>query len=112
MTSLEWQPVPLTVDTDLRHGGRWTSLRTEHREWLWTNPVPEMTRARRRVTSGAAFVDAGGAEECFPTIRGKPDHGDAWTRVWSAEGSTAIVDVPDVGRLSRRINGNSQVIVG
>ena len=111
MTSMEWRTVPLTLDTDPQHGGRWTSLRTRHREWLWTNPDPETARARRRVTPGTAFVDAGGTEECFPTIRGKPDHGDAWTRVWSADGPTAVVDVPGVGRLSRRISGDSPVII-
>ena len=111
MTAMEWRPAPLTVDTDPRHGGRWTSLRTQHREWMWTNPDPETKRARRRVTPGATFVDAGGAEECFPTIRGKPDHGDAWTRVWSAEGPTDVVDVPGVGRLSRLISGDSPVII-
>jgi hypothetical protein len=111
VTSAEWRPVPLTVETDTRHGGRWTSLRTQHREWLWTNPDSETARARRQVTPGAAFVDAGGAEECFPTIRGQPDHGDAWTRVWSTQGPTAIVDVPGVGRLSRHLSGDNPVIV-
>jgi hypothetical protein len=111
VTVMEWRPVPLTLDTDPRHGGRWTSLRTRHREWLWTNPDPETARARLRVTPGAAFVDAGGTEECFPTIRGKPDHGDAWTRNWYADGPNAAVDVPSVGRLSRRISGDSPVVI-
>ena len=108
---MEWRSAPLTVDTDPLHGGRWTSLRTDHREWLWTNPDPETARARRSVTPGVAFVDAGGVEECFPTIRGKPDHGDAWTRVWSAAGPTAVVNVPGAGWLSRRISGDSPVVV-
>ena len=111
MTSMEWRPVPLTLDTDPRHGGRWTSLRTR----IASGCGPIQTRRRREldggVAPGAAFVDAGGVEECFPTIRGQPDHGDAWTRAWSAEGPTAVVDVPGVGRLSRRISGDSPVII-
>jgi hypothetical protein len=108
---MEWQPVPLTLDTDPRHGGRWTSLRTSRREWLWTNPDPETARARPRVSPGSTFVDAGGVEECFPTIRGHPDHGDAWSRVWAAEGPTAVVDVPGVGQLSRHIGGDAAVTI-
>jgi len=71
---------PLTVEVDERHGGRWTSLRTSTREWLWRNPA--VADARAAVRPGAAFVDAGGGEECFPTVRGEPDHGDVWTRDW------------------------------
>ncbi len=73
---------PLTVEVDERHGGRWTSLRTPTREWLWRNPA--VADARAAVGPGAAFVDAGGGEECFPTVRGVPDHGDVWTREWRA----------------------------
>jgi hypothetical protein len=71
---------PLTVEVDERHGGRWTALRTPTREWLWRNPA--LAGARAAVRPGAAFVDAGGGEECFPTVRGVPDHGDVWTREW------------------------------
>ena len=106
-----WRPVPLSVHTDPALGGRWTSLRSFQREWLWINPDPEIAAARRRVLPGFAFVDAGGAEECFPTVRGKPDHGDAWTRTWSADGVKHTVDVPHVGRLSRRISGDNPVVV-
>jgi hypothetical protein len=35
------------------------------------------------VTGGDAFADAGGLEECVPTVRGAPDHGDAWSRAWT-----------------------------
>jgi hypothetical protein len=108
---VNWQSVPLTAETDPLHGGRWTSLRTSEREWLWTNPDATIRRARQRVAPGVGFVDAGGAEECFPTIRGEPDHGDAWTRAWSADGSTAVVDVPGFGRLSRRISGRSPLFI-
>lgn len=67
------------VQTDPSHGGRWTSLVDPvGREWLWHRPDPD----RLDVRPGSAFVDAGGVEECFPTITGNPDHGDVWTRPW------------------------------
>ena len=106
-----WRPVPLSVRTDPVSGGRWTSLRSFEREWLWINPDSEIAQARKRVLPGAAFIDAGGAEECFPTVRGKPDHGDAWTRTWSTDDAKQTVDVPKVGRLSRRISGDNPVAV-
>ncbi len=98
----DWTGVPLTLRTDPDHGGRWTSLRTAEREWLWTNPAPAVAGARLRVAPGAPFVDAGGAEECFPTVRGQPDHGDAWSRSWHAAGATACVQVAGIGTLTRR----------
>lgn len=79
--------VPLSVEVDHRLGGRWTSLRTADREWLWHRGDP----ARSLVSPGSAFVDAGGLEECVPTVRGLPDHGDAWSRPWHRTG----VDCPD-----------------
>ncbi|WP_437040038.1 hypothetical protein [Streptomyces sp. enrichment culture] len=82
--------VPLTVVTDPAHGGRWTSLRAGDREWLWHRPAPE----RHRVRPGDAFVDAGGLEECLPTVRGVPDHGDAWSRPWERDGDTERVHGP------------------
>ncbi|WP_432519899.1 hypothetical protein [Kineococcus sp. SYSU DK006] len=87
----DWRPRPLVVETDDAHGGRWTSLRTPEREWLWRNPaVPASARAA--VRPGDAFVDAGGVEECFPTLRGAPDHGDVWSRPWTpaAPGSASV----------------------
>jgi hypothetical protein len=111
MNSMRWRPVPLSVRTDPVLGARWTSLRSFQREWLWTNPDPEIAQARKRVLPGAGFVDAGGAEECFPTIRGTPDHGDAWTRTWSTDGAEHTVDVPEVGRVNRRISGSDPVLV-
>jgi hypothetical protein len=48
----------LAVRADLAHGGRWTSLATPEREWLWRNPrVPDAARAA--VEPGDPFVDAG-----------------------------------------------------
>ncbi|MEU8225604.1 hypothetical protein [Kribbella sp. NPDC048915] len=74
----------MTVDAE--DGGRWTSLRLAGREWLWTGPG---------LTSGprvglADFVDAGGLDECFPTVRGVPDHGGLWNQSW--DGSVVYDD--------------------
>ncbi|MFF4754638.1 hypothetical protein ACWD5R_25745 [Streptomyces sp. NPDC002514] len=79
--------VPLDVVTDPAHGGRWTSLRHRGREWLWRR---EHT-GRHGVAPGDAFVDAGGLEECVPTVRGTPDHGDAWSRPWTRDAGTDSV---------------------
>ncbi|KMS92187.1 MULTISPECIES: hypothetical protein [Streptomyces] len=77
----------LDVVTDPAHGGRWTSLRADGREWLWHRHAPE----RDESAPGDAFVDAGGLEECVPTVRGRPDHGDAWSRPWTRDGDTERV---------------------
>ncbi|MFI9611990.1 hypothetical protein ACIHCM_09920 [Streptomyces sp. NPDC052023] len=79
--------MPLEVVTDLAHGGRWTSLRTSRREWLWRRESP----AREKAAPGDLFVDAGGLEECVPTVRGTPDHGDAWSRPWRREAGRDVV---------------------
>ena len=102
----EWEPRPLTVEIDLAHGGRWTSLRTPEREWLWHHPDPQVAEARAAVTPSAAFVDAGGVEECLPTVRGEPDHGAVWSRPWSEVGVTA-----DGFRLERRIRSDGALTV-
>jgi hypothetical protein len=102
----DWEPRPLTVDVDLAHGGRWTSLRTPEREWLWHHPDPAIAAARAAVGPGAAFVDAGGVEECLPTVRGEPDHGAVWSRPWP-DGCVAA----DGFRLDRRISGGGPVTV-
>jgi hypothetical protein len=102
----EWRLRPLTVEVDLAHGGRWTSLRTPEREWLWGNPDPAVARARATVTPGAEFVDAGGVEECLPTVRGEPDHGAVWSRPWSDGGVTA-----DGFRLERRMRVDGPLTV-
>lgn len=99
-------PRPLTVEVDLAHGGRWTSLRTPEREWLWRNPDPAVARAREAVVPGAAFVDAGGVEECLPTVRGEPDHGAVWSRPWSEGGVTA-----DGFGLQRHIHADGAITV-
>ncbi|WP_204985110.1 hypothetical protein [Micromonospora globbae] len=99
--------VPLRVDVDTALGGRWTSLRGGGREWLWRGPEP----GRDTVSPGAAFVDAGGLEECVPTVRGTPDHGDAWSRPWRDTGpGEAVVECPRFA-LTRRIAVRSGAVV-
>jgi hypothetical protein len=88
-----------SVATDLSHGGRWTSLRLASREWLWCRDVPE----RAVVRAGEGFVDAGGLEECVPTVRGVPDHGAAWSRAWFRMDGWDVVDC-DEFILRRRID--------
>jgi hypothetical protein len=80
----------VTVKTDPAHGGRWTSLSSAgrdgvSRDWLWHRVEP----ARLTGRPGDPFADAGGLEECIPTVRGKPDHGEAWSRRWLSLGPEA-----------------------
>jgi hypothetical protein len=99
--------VPLRVVTDDRHGGRWTSLAGAGREWLWRGTAT----GRDRVSPGDAFVDAGGLEECVPTVRGTPDHGAAWSRRWRSVGSgTAVVECPDF-TLTRQLTEQAGAVV-
>ncbi|MET9230582.1 hypothetical protein [Lentzea sp. NPDC003310] len=95
--------VPLSVEVDHGLGGRWTSLRTADREWLWHRADP----ARAEVSPGSPFVDAGGLEECVPTVRGLPDHGDAWSRPWHRTG----VDCPDFALTRSLTCENGAVVV-
>ncbi len=103
MTEPGWVPVPLTVVTDPNLGGRWTSLRGGDREWLWTNPDPAVQAARPLVQPGDEFVDAGGLEECFPTVRGVPDHGDIWSRPWHSVVDGWRVETAEGLSLTRRV---------
>jgi hypothetical protein len=98
--------LPVSVVTDPDHGGRWTSLTAGGREWLWHRDEPR----RRLVRPGDAFADAGGLEECVPTVRGLPDHGDAWSRPWRREADAEVVDCPDF-RLTRRLSTESGAAV-
>lgn len=98
---------PLTVEVDLEHGGRWTSLRTPRREWLWQRP--SVRAEREAVQPGAAFVDAGGVEECFPTIAGRPDHGDVWSQRWSGTVGDAHVQASG-WELRRRMDVSDGVL--
>ncbi len=92
----------VTVSFDPAHGGRWTSLRAGGREWLWHRDTP----ARASVRPGDPFVDAGGLEECIPTVRGVPDHGSAWSRPWSG----GTVDCGDF-RLRRAFTSDGDALV-
>lgn len=78
-----------TVTVDPADGGRWTSLQLGGREWLWAGPGL-VTGPR---TGLATFIDAGGVDECFPTVRGFPDHGGLWNQPWdtSVEHGGAIL---------------------
>jgi hypothetical protein len=97
----------LRVVTDDRHGGRWTSLQGAGREWLWHGTAT----GRDRVTPGDAFVDAGGLEECVPTVRGTPDHGAAWSRRWRSAGpGTAVVECADF-TLTRQLSERAGAVV-
>jgi hypothetical protein len=95
------------VTTDLELGGRWTSLAAHGREWLWHREEP----ARAGVRPGDPFADAGGLEECVPTVRGTADHGDAWSRPWRREGREAVAACPDFA-LARGIRtGATETVV-
>lgn len=95
------------VEIDADHGGRWTSLIDRAgREWLWSQPCP----ARSQVRPGDAFVDAGGVEECFPTVTGVPDHGDVWTRAWAADGGGMTVKT-GAFTLHRRLSVGTDITV-
>lgn len=113
----EWPRVPVRLETDLEHGGRWTSLRTGEgtgREWLWHN-ANSRTRAERlgvdpeAIAGGAGFIDAGGGEECFPQVRGVPDHGIAWCTPWRGAPAEATVDT-GYGTLTRRIGRRGDAV--
>ncbi len=73
-------------------GARLSSLRDPAgREWLWRNLDAALATARERVRPGDPFVDAGGWEECFPTIAGGSDHGEVWSRPWTDHGGTLSI---------------------
>lgn len=98
---------PVAVEIDLAHGGRWTSLRQGGREWLWRREMPE----RHLAQPGSPFVDAGGLEECIPTIRGQPDHGQAWSRRWTGDEQRATVTTPEF-TLMRQVSTTANQVVG
>ncbi|MFG1648588.1 hypothetical protein ACGFIE_01570 [Micromonospora sp. NPDC049275] len=100
-------PVPLRVAYDAAHGGRWTSLNGGEREWLWRG----LAHGRHDVRPDEPFVDAGGLEECLPTVRGLPDHGEVWSRPWRSAGPGTVVIQRPTFTLSRRITDDCGVVV-
>ncbi|MBB2947310.1 hypothetical protein FB565_007078 [Actinoplanes lutulentus] len=99
--------VPLSVRFDAALGGRWTSLSSGHREWLWQR----RDHARSAVRPGDPFVDAGGLEECLPTVRGNPDHGDAWARRWNIVAPGEFAAETPAFTLNRRITDRNGAVV-
>ncbi|MFC7246717.1 hypothetical protein ACFQO7_29910 [Catellatospora aurea] len=95
-------PVTLHAALDPTHGGRWTSLSGGGREWLWHRPGT----AREDVSANDAFVDAGGLEECLPTVRGLPDHGDLWPHPWQRDPGGRHLN-PSGGVVAGRDSGGS-----
>ena len=92
-------------------GGKIASLydRTRKREWLHTNPHV----AYRLPDYGANYVadfDAGGWDDCFPTVSPGlfptepwthvqlPDHGEVWALPWQAELEETQVTLTVLGR--------------
>jgi hypothetical protein len=99
--------VPLRVGSDVAHGGRWTTLFGGGREWLWRRPGT----GRTRVGPDDDFVDAGGVEECLPTVRGRPDHGEVWSRPWRTTGAGVAVIERPAFTLTRRLTDRFGVVV-
>ena len=91
------------VAVDLEDGGRWTSLSLAGREWLWSGPGLHIG-PRDGIKS---YVDVGGLDECFPTVRGVPDHGGLWNQEWSPLEADEDWDAVQFGEavLLRRFNG-------
>jgi len=100
-SSFEWPPAAelLTLENEFLHiamwprmGGKFVSLRClgrgESRELLHP-PIHVYTTATR--TSGFELSDAGGWDECLPSVAAcsaegvnVPDHGDVWRLPWQA----------------------------
>ncbi|MDX6284189.1 MAG: hypothetical protein QOH03_5260 [Kribbellaceae bacterium] len=101
-TSLSGLPAN-EVAVDLDDGGRWTSLVLGGREWLWTGPGL-LSGPREGLTT---YVDVGGLDECFPTVRGVPDHGGLWNQPWGSLDEDEDWDVVPYREavLLRRFNG-------
>ena len=96
------------VEIDPARGGRWTSLVDPGgREWLWRRSDP----ARESVRPGDGFVDAGGVEECFPSITGFPDHGDVWSRPWALLPDGGMTVHTGDFSLTRWIRGGAQIVI-
>lgn len=103
------QPTTMTWQVEPALGGRWSSLRGPGgREWL--SERPGQRPARAAVRPGDAFVDLGGLEECFPTLAGALDHGDAWDRPWTEAAGGWLARDGDGYRLARRITAAEDAV--
>ena len=81
------------IDMHPELGARLSSLREgQGRDWLWRR---DEAGDRSAANPGCAFIDVGGAEECFPTIDGRWDHGDAWNRRWREDGDWLVVETEE-----------------
>lgn len=91
------------VVVDLDDGGRWTSLVLGGREWLWSGPGL-ISGPRSDLTT---YVDVGGLDECFPTVRGELDHGGLWNQPWGSLDEDEDWDAVQYAEavLLRRFNG-------
>ncbi|MFC0628998.1 hypothetical protein [Kribbella deserti] len=87
------------VGLDLDDGGRWTSLQLGGREWFRTSAGGG---DRNGLTT---YVDSGGLDECFPTVR--PDHGVLWNQPWGVVDEADEWDVVQTEEavFLRRLNG-------
>ncbi len=58
-------------------------------------------------TGATSYVDVGGLDECFPTVRGTPDHGALWNQPWASLDEDEDWDAIQYGDavLLRRFNG-------
>ena len=100
----------MTSEFESALGGRWRSLRGPGgREWLAEHSA--MRQARASAVPGDPFVDLGGLEECFPTLAGALDHGDAWDRPWTETAEGWLTLAGDDYQLSRRISSTGDAVV-
>lgn len=99
--------VELRAEVDFARGGRWTRLQCGGRDWLWHRSEP----ARDAVRPGDPFRDAGGLEECIPTVRGTPDHGSAWSRPWRESGGGSASVACEEFELARTIRQDGDDVV-
>jgi hypothetical protein len=107
MVTTKELPVPLLAGYDTPRGARWTTLPGGGREWLWQRSDTDREGAR----PGDGFIDAGGLEECLPTVRGWPDHGDLWSRPWRDTGAGRVtIERPDF-TLTRQLTDRAGTVV-
>jgi len=99
----------VAIVTEPALGGRCSSLRSARgREWFANRA--QLGAARALVRPGDPFIDAGGFEECFPTIAGAFDHGEVWSQPWLVQ--DGVLTVAGAGyRLEREIAARGGAVV-